>query len=215
MDRSLIAQRSGVDAAAIAAREADIVGKPQRIDPVDPETLSGDSRALINRIRASAGAGPASGSNIPGYFLTMIKHPDIFRCQLELGTVLFQGAIPARERELAVLRIGWLMRAPYEWGQHVDIAKRYGLTPEEIARIIDGPDAPGWSAEDAAILRAVDELIADQMISDASWDALAKIWSEQQLIEFPMMVGQYVATAMVQNTLRIRLSSHNPGLTHR
>lgn len=215
MDRSLIAQRSGIDAAAIAAREADIIGKPQRIDPVDPETLSGDSKDLINRIRASAGAGPASGSKIPGYFLTMIKHPDIFRCQLELGTVLFQGTIPARERELAVLRIGWLMRAPYEWGQHVDIAKRCGLSSEEIARVIDGADAPGWSAHEAAILRAVDELIADQMLSDASWGALAKIWSEQQLIEFPMMVGQYVATAMVQNALRIRLSSHNPGLTHR
>ena len=38
---------------------------------------------------------------------------------------------------------------------------------------------------------------------------------EQQLIEFPMMVGQYVATAFVQHTLRIRLAKDNPGLSYR
>lgn len=210
---SWIEQRSVYDAEAIAAREAEITGRPQRIEPLHADEMSGEARELVTRIRASTG-GPGGG-DIPEYFLTMVKHPGIFRCQLEMGTVIFKGALPPRERELAVLRIGWLMRAPYEWGEHVDIGKRYGITPEEIERVIVGSAAPGWGEHDAAILRAVEELLGDQTISDSTWAILVKSWDEQQLIEFPMMVGQYVATAYVQNALRMRLGPANPGLTYR
>ena len=213
MDSSFVRERSGHDPAAIAAREAEITGKPQRVEALPVEELSADGWALINRIRASIGLGEAT--EFPGYTLTMIKHPELFRLQLELGTAIFQGKVPARERELAVLRIGWLLRAPYEWGEHVDIGKRYGVTAEEIERVIEGPDAPGWTEHEAAILRAVDELLSNQTICDATWDVLARSWGEQALIEFPMMVGQYVCTALVQNSLRIRLERDNPGLTYR
>jgi alkylhydroperoxidase family enzyme len=210
---SWVDQRSRVDAAAIAAREADVTAEPQRIAELRPEEVSDEAKALIDKIRASAGAAPAA--DIPGYFRTVMKHPEIFRCQLEMGAVIYKGRLPPRERELAVLRVGWLVRAPYEWGEHVDIGKRCGLTPAEVERVIQGSSAPGWSEHDAAILRGVEELLANQMISDATWATLAKRWDEAQLIEFPMMVGQYVATSYVQNSLRIRLAPDNPGLTYR
>jgi alkylhydroperoxidase family enzyme len=199
--------------AAVAARQAEITAKPQRIGEVAPETLDGEALALIERIRGSAGG--ARQDAIPGYFLTMVKHPAIFRCQLEMGTVLFKGQLPPRDRELAVLRIGWLCRAPYEWGEHVEIGRRCGVTPGEILRVIQGSAAADWSAHDRAILRGVEELLENQIITDDTWATLAQSWSEPQLIEFVMMVGQYVATAFVQNSLRIRLASDNPGLTHR
>jgi alkylhydroperoxidase family enzyme len=199
--------------AAVAARQAEITAKPQRIGEVAPETLDGEALALIERIRGSAGG--ARQDAIPGYFLTMVKHPAIFRCQLEMGTAVFKGQLPARERELAVLRVGWLCRAPYEWGEHVDIGRRCGVTSEEATRIIAGSAATGWSAHDRAILRGVEELLENQIITDDTWATLAQSWNEPQLIEFVIMVGQYVATAFVQNSLRIRLASDNPGLTHR
>ncbi len=198
---------------ALAARAAEITGKPQRIEEVPEASLSGDALELIDRIRGSAGStrqGP-----IPGYFLTMVKHPDIFRCQLELGTVIFKGHLPPRDRELAVLRVGWLCQAPYEWGEHVDIGQRCGVTSAEIEHVIEGSTAPNWNEHDRAILQAVEELLDHKSISDEVWSVLAKNWNEPQLIEFPMMVGQYVATAFVQNSLRIRLAADNPGLTYR
>ena len=75
--------------------------------------------------------------------------------------------------------------------------------------------AAGWSVHDAAILRGVEELIANKALSDETWNTLAQSWDEAQLFEFPMMVGQYVAIAFVQNSLRIRLAEDNPGLSHR
>ena len=58
-------------------------------------------------------------------------------------------------------------------------------------------------------------MLSTQTVSDETWALLAATWDEQQLLEFPMMVGQYVCTAIVQNTLRIRLEKDNPGLTYR
>ncbi len=201
-------------AAALAQRQHQITGHPQRIEEISPEALSGEARAMIDAIRNSAGAGALAGegAQIPGYFLTMVKHPELFACQLSMGTALFKGRIPPRERELAILRTAWLTRAPYEWGQHMVIARRNALTDAEITRVTLGSAAPGWSAHEAAILAGVEELLADQMIGDAVWDVLAQAWDEAQLIEFPMMVGQYVATAFVQNSLRMRLAPGNAGL---
>lgn len=198
----------------IQAREAEILGAPQRIAPLSMEELDEEARATIIRLRESAGR--KDHARIPEVFGTMMKHPRLYRCQMDMGTVLFQGEISPRERELAVLRVAWRCRAPYEWGQHVNVAKRYGITSEEIERVTRrGSSEPGWSEHEAAILRAVDELLTEQMIGDETWATLAATWNERQLIEFPSMVGQYVATAYSQNSLRLRLDPENPGLRHR
>ncbi len=197
----------------IAARQAHVVGAAPRIAPLANDAVDPESRAIVTAIRASAGAGPVE--IIPEYMRVVMKHEAIFRCQMDMGTALFKGRIPARERELAVLRIGWLTQSPYEWGEHVDIGQRYGLSRDEVARVTEGSSAAGWSEHDAAVLRGAEELLADYALSDATWQTLATSWDEAQLIEFPMMVGQYVATAFIQNSLRIALAGDNPGLAHR
>jgi alkylhydroperoxidase family enzyme len=198
----------------VEAREAEILGKPQRVAPLKSEELTPEAYELVVGIRASFGA--TDNSALPEVFTTMLKHPGLFRAQLEMGIQLAgKGSIPPRERELAVLRNAWLCRAPYEWGEHVDISKRHGVTPEEIERCTEGSSAPGWTEHERAILRGVEELYADQMMSDATWDTLSRSWNEQQLMEFPVLIGQYFSTALLQNSLRIRLAEDNPGLTHR
>lgn len=194
------------------AREADIVGKPQRIKSLTPDEFDADAKAMVMKLRATLGLGT---QEIPAVFGLMLRHPGLFRCQMDMGVQLFKGEISPRERELAVLRVGWLCRAPYEWGEHVDIAKRYGISAEEIERVTQGSSASGWSEHDRAIIKGAEELLGNQMISDATWNVLAKTWTERQLVEFPMLVGQYYATALQQNTLRVRLAEDNPGLRHR
>ena len=197
----------------VGARQAHVVGEVPRILPLRNDEMGNEARDLVSRVRASIGSAPIE--DVPEYMRTMLKHPSIFRCQMEMGTAVFRGQIPPDERELAILRVGWLCRAPYEWGEHVGIAKRYGLSPEQIERVTRGSSAAGWSDHERAILLGVEELIGDQALSDATWDALSRTWNEAQMIEFTMMVGQYVATAFIQNSLRVRLAPDNPGLTRR
>jgi alkylhydroperoxidase family enzyme len=193
---------------------AEISGKPQRIESIAQDDFDDGSMAQIRRIHASLGI--VTGPVVPDYFGLIVKHPGIFTCQLDIGTMFFKhGRLPKRERELAILRVGWLCQAPYEWGEHVDIGKRYGLTTEEVERVTIGSAAPEWNDHDRAILKGVEELLDTKMISDETWGQLAATWDEAQLIEFPTLVGQYVATAMQQNALRVRLAPDNPGLSNR
>jgi alkylhydroperoxidase family enzyme len=145
----------------------------------------------------------------------MLRHPDLYRRHVELAFQLYGGKLSPRDRELVVLRIGWLCKAPYEWGEHVKIGKRVGLTPEEIERATCGSTAPGWGEHDRAIVRAAEELHEDAMISDETWEVLSRRLDEQQLIELPLLVGQYQGLAYLQNALRLRLIPGNPGLSAR
>jgi 4-carboxymuconolactone decarboxylase len=199
----------------VAERQSQVVGDGPRITALTGDAVDREALGLVNAVRAGAGAQPVTPDKIPDYMRTMMKHPEVFARQMEMGTTIFTGRIPPRERELAILRIGWLCRAPYEWGQHVDIAQRMGVTSEEVERVTRGSADADWSAHDRVILRGVEELIGDHAIADDTWEALARTWDEAQLIEFPMMVGQYVATAYVQNSLRIMLAEENPGLSYR
>lgn len=197
----------------VAARHAQVMGSRPRIAPIPNEAIDAASWDLVNAVRQSAGLGPTT--DMPAFTRLMAKHPQIFRRQMEMGAALFGGRIPPRARELAVLRISWLGGAPYEWGEHVEIGKRCGLSPDEIERVTKGSSAPEWNEHEAAILRGVEELLADAAISDATWSTLARYWDEPQLIEFPMMVGQYLCTAFLLNSLHVQLPDGNAGLYHR
>lgn len=213
MDGSLIGRKGDWDAASLAARDAEINGAPQRIEPLAPDGLGPELEALIEEVQAPIGA--YRPPVIHEYFRTVAKHPEVFACQMRMGAVLFTGRLDPRDRELAILRIGWLLGAPYEWGEHVVIAKRYGMSDEEVERATQGSTAPGWTPHQAAILAGVEELLSSQSLSDETWAALAAVWDEPRLIEYLAMVGQYVATALIQNALRVRLSEGNPGMTRR
>ncbi|MEO6092826.1 MAG: carboxymuconolactone decarboxylase family protein [Novosphingobium sp.] len=193
---------------------AQITGQPQRIAPLAENELNDDALEISRKLRLAFGI-PEDGE-VPELLRTMLRHPGLFKVQMDMGMELAgKGAIPPRDREIAVLRNAWLIGAPYEWGEHVDLAKRYGMTAEEVARTITGSSAPEWTEHEAAICKGVEELQADAMISDATWAVLAKTWDETQLMEFPILVGQYTSTAFLQNSVRVRLAEDNPGLSHR
>jgi alkylhydroperoxidase family enzyme len=99
--------------------------------------------------------------------------------------------------------------AEYEWEQHVVLGRDAGLSDDDIARIAEGPDAPGWSAFDAAMLRAVDELVRDAMIADATWGVLAESLDRQQLMDLVFTVGQYNLVSMALNSFGVQ---PEPGL---
>ncbi len=166
---------------------------PLSDDQIDPET------------RERLGKGP-----LLNIFRTLANHPGLLKRWLVFGThVLGKSTLPARERELVILRIGWLCRAGYEWGQHVAIGRASGLTEAEIARIPKGAADASWSAPDRALLRATDELHGDAFISDVTWAELASSLNTQQLMDLVFTVGQYNLVSMALNSFGVQ---PEPGL---
>ncbi|MGO9876284.1 MAG: carboxymuconolactone decarboxylase family protein [Acidimicrobiia bacterium] len=138
-------------------------------------------------------------------FATLAHHPKLMKRWMVFGNhVLAKSTLSARERELLILRTGWNCRAPYEWGQHVAIARGVGITDDEIERIASGPDEPGWDRFDACLLRAADELHDDQSLTDVTYAALAERYDEQQLLDVVFTVGQYHLVSMALNSMRVQ-----------
>jgi alkylhydroperoxidase family enzyme len=198
----------------IAQRMEDVVGAPMRVPPLDDTALDARTQALVNRLQAFHGLPPQKKAH--DFYGMLARSPGTFAAFLDMGTVLStDSTIGGRERELAVLRVGWLCGGPFVWGEHVIVARREGITPEEIERVIEGSQADGWGAKDRALLAAVEELHTDAMIADATWAELSRHFDERQLVELLMLVGHYHLTVFVQNALRVRLNPYNEGLEAR
>jgi alkylhydroperoxidase family enzyme len=167
-----------------------------RIPPLSPEERSEEVAALLD-------AGIAGTDHSLGdlnLFPTLARHPKLFRKWLPFGGYLLAGGtLPARDRELLILRTSARCRASYEWSHHVVIARRVGVDQPTIDRILEGPDAAGWSAHDAALMRVVDELHDNAAVGDDTWAALATEYDQAQLIETTMLVGEYHMVAFALN----------------
>jgi alkylhydroperoxidase family enzyme len=201
------------------ARNALITGMPPRIPPVEPSRLGAEAyeiAAILHKPNQEAPdlAGPNKG--ISESIAILLHNPALTRQHFNFGIqVLRRGALAGRDRELAVLRTTWLCQAPFAWGEHVKIGKEEGLTSVDIERVTQGSAAPDWNDHERAIMRAVEELHTNARISDETWTVLARELDEKQLVELPMLVGQYHTCAFYQNSLRFRLMPDNPGLSAR
>ncbi len=173
-----------------------------RIPPLPPDRWEGDIKRILETV--PGGVENRLGDN--NIFPTFAQHPDLFNAWLRFGGYLLtSGKLPGRDRELLILRTAVNARSSYEWGQHVRISLAGGIEREEIDRVLEGPGAEGWSAHDAALLRAADELHADSRISDETWATLAETYDTEQLIEATMVVGHYTMLAGALNSFGVEL----------
>ena len=173
-----------------------------RIPPLPPSQWPAELHGVRDIVPAGTDT-PLGDFNIFGAFA---HHPALFQKWMPLGGYLLGGGtLPPRDRELLILRTAVRCGSSYEWGQHVDIALRIGLSREEVDRVVAGPGAEGWSAHDATLLRAADELHDTSTISDGTWDTLSAAYDRRQLIEVAALVGQYHLVAFALNALRVPL----------
>lgn len=145
-------------------------------------------------------------------FKTMTNHPELMRRWMVFANhVLFKSSLPFREKELLILRIGYLCKAGYEWGQHVQVARKGGVSDDDIRLAKTGPDTPGINEVDSLLLTAVDELHEDSFIGDSTWHALAEHFDTQQMMDIVFTVGQYNLVCMALNSFGVQLDEGLPG----
>jgi 4-carboxymuconolactone decarboxylase len=169
-----------------------------RIAPLPESEWDAETREILQK---NPGAGEGRTLNI---FATLARHPKLLKRWLVFGShVLAKSTLPARERELVILRTGFLCRCHYEFHQHSRIGLASGLSAEDL-RKVTGP-LDGWSGRDLVLLQAADELHARQTISDDTWKELRQSLSDRQLLDLLFAIGQYTLVSMVLNTLGVQI----------
>jgi 4-carboxymuconolactone decarboxylase len=167
-----------------------------RIPPLSDDERDDAQRELLARL--------VRGPTV-NIYATIARHPALADRMTSLGAALRGDGLPVRHRETLILRTGWRCRSNYEFAQHRRLAREAGMTEADVDRIIEGPAAEGWSPFEASLCRAADELHDDGCITDSTWDALAREYDEQQLIQATMLVGYYHLVSFVLNSLGVAL----------
>lgn len=135
---------------------------------------------------------------------TLAHHPELSEAWLPFaGYVLRDSTLPARDRELLILRTAYLRKAEYEWGHHSRLAGQVGISEEEILRVMEGPETSGWSSFDRALLRAADQLHKDAYIDERTWAYLDARYDTKQLMDVVFTVGQYNLVSMALKSFRV------------
>ena len=177
--------------------------RKQRIPFRDLGELEGEDAVLTAKNRFA-------GRDL-NLFRVLMHHPALVRrWSVFAGHVLHKQTLPLRERELLILRIGWLNQAEYEWAQHVEIAKRGGISEAEIEAIKAGPKG-GWNAHEAALLQAADDLFERSVVSDATWAALGATYGTEQMMDVVFTIGQYNLVSWALNSFGVPLDDFLPG----
>jgi alkylhydroperoxidase family enzyme len=138
-------------------------------------------------------------------FHTLGKHPSLFRDWMRFGGRLMpRGILPRTETELVILRVAHLRGSTYEFEHHARLGRRVGIGEAELARVVRGPDAAGWTDRQRAVLAAASALTRDHDIDDETFQVLRDYLDEREIIELCMLVGHYEMLATVIQALRIQ-----------
>ncbi|NUP27089.1 MAG: carboxymuconolactone decarboxylase family protein [Nocardia sp.] len=170
-----------------------------RVPPLPADEWDDDVDAALRVMLPRRMRNPESASNA---LSTLVRHPELTKAFLTLNVhLLFRSSLPARLRELAILRVAYRRDCVYEWNHHREAALAEGITEAEIEAVRHG-EATG--ALDRTVLRAVDELDEKSNLSDATWDALCGQLDEHQRMDLIFTIGTYNTLAAAFNTFGVR-----------
>ena len=178
--------------------------RTQRVQFRDFSTLSAEDRERGERSKVNG--------KVINIFRVLMNHPLLAREWGRFGAYILSDrqTLTPRDREFAILRIGWLNQSPYEFEQHVRISKGIGISDDEIDRITKGPKA-GWDPHDAALLQAADDLFENSIVSDETWKTLSSRYSTEQMMDLIFTIGQYNLVSWALNSLGVPLDDFLPG----
>jgi 4-carboxymuconolactone decarboxylase len=174
-----------------------LIGKKARVPPIDPADWTPEVRKWLDP--------NGSGRSVAAIYRTYAHHlkMDIPRTAVS-EHIRQRSTLSPVIRELLIMRIGWLCRSEYEWAAHAPAGRRAGMSEADVQHVIAGPGS-GADAFTDALLRASDELYRDDVISDATWSALASRLDAKQLLDLLTTTGGYRMVSMALNTLGVQL----------
>lgn len=175
------------------------LSKP-RIPPMPDAQWTDVHRKLVAKYQPEGRPGNA--------FRTLLNIPELVD-----GTMPFQSyvtrdsSLSPRHRELLILRTSWLLNDDYVWAEHAPIARKLGMTTDELRRIAQGSDAGGWDPLEEALIRLADQLFRNSSVTDSTWRALATQYDMFHMLDAVMTVADFTSMSLLYNAIGIQPDS--------
>lgn len=143
-------------------------------------------------------------------FRMMARAPASFQPLIDLAlSILAKSEFPAREREIAVLRVAHATRAEYEWVQHVTVAKGAGVSQQEIDLIAGEGPVGGLDDEGNLLCRVADEISHDVRLSDDALSQIIERYGERQATELILCCAYFNMLSRLLESCRVELEKES------
>jgi 4-carboxymuconolactone decarboxylase len=172
---------------------------PLRLTPLPADEWDERARAALSSLIPAERANPSGAGNV---LATMVRHPDLTRAYLPFNAYLLRDStLSARIREVALLRVVHRADCEYLWSHHIPLAKRAGLSAEDIDAVRAG-DCP--EPLDRVVVHAVDDLVTQHTVTPPTWEELGGAFSDEQRMDLVFTIGGYLLLAIAVNTFGVQ-----------
>ncbi len=156
-----------------------------RVKYMEKDQASPKIREAYQRLEDSYG-------KVQNIFKTVGNCPYIGLNFLRLVNSILTGEeLPADLRELAILRVGALLRSEYEFTQHIPIGLKAGLTRKKIDDLFNWSVSKEYNDKERAVLQYTDELTQKVKVKDETFAQLKEYFSDQSIVELTVVIGFY------------------------
>lgn len=158
----------------------------------------GAAADLAQRIEAERGS-------VLHLYQMLLHSPSVAEGWLTYLTAIRQkSGLNGALRELVIMRIAHLNRAPYEADQHAPIALREGLRQDQL----DALAQPEWPAglfddRETAVLAYTDVMTRSVQVPDAVFNAVRACFSDAELVELTATIAAYNMVSRFLEALQV------------
>lgn len=157
-----------------------------RVQYLDREQLTEEDREIFDRLVAER------RRPVGNIFRALANTPGLLRRFLALGGELRNAtALDPKLRELALMTVGRLTGAEYEFVHHWNIALRVGVAREKLEHLAEFETSPLFSQEERAVMKYAAEATQNIKVSDATFEALRGFLDTRRLMELVQNVAFY------------------------
>ncbi len=163
-----------------------------RLPYLDPSDLAPENKDLLKR--------PIN------LFRALVHSPNAARGWSTIGHYIrHDSKLDPRLREMAILQVGYVARAPYEWSHHIKIGHDFGVSDDDIRALIAETEGRPTNLDpfDKTVLKAAREMADDLAISDATFAALRQKLDTELLTDLVLTIAFYCAVVRVLATMQI------------
>lgn len=145
------------------------------------------------------------GGRADNQLKTLLTVPEIVEGVLPFTIyVTEESHLIPRHREQLILRTAWLNGSQALWAKHAGRARQVGLTEEEIRRVAQGPDTPGWTPFEKSLVQMADQLYRNSAVASGTWKMLAAQYDLERLMDAVETVNHVTFLAGMFNSFGVQ-----------
>ena len=151
-------------------------------------------------------AEPGTSTGTPGdYWTTYALVPDILEMSRDALFALLQPGrvLKPKYREFAILRAGIVGESRFEYSQHMKVARMVGISEDQLDAIKGWATSDKFDAAERAVMAATDELVGRNLIEDATFAALKRHFSDEQIMELVFVIATWRMHGIVVRALHL------------